>query len=91
MAVVMAGAPFGLRLLHLDTMLRWPSIAEFNESWIPEAAKFCFLFCTLPKGGDASRIQLLMESRTRRIIPVVVGESLCADWRLTALRPAGEA
>lgn len=85
-AVATAGAPFGLRPLRSGTALRWPSLAEFHDSWIPETARFCFLFCTLPNTRDAERIQLLMQNQTRRIIPIMVGEQPPAtDWLLTAL------
>jgi hypothetical protein len=83
--VVMAGTPFGLQLLHSDAALRWPSITEFNASWLPAAARFCFLFCTLSKASDAGRIQLLMENRTIRIVPIIVGGPLSTDWLLSAL------
>lgn len=85
-AVVTAGAPFGPRPLHSDTALRWPSLAEFHDSWIPETARYCFLFCTLPNTRDVERIRLLTKIQTRRIIPITVGEQPPpTDWLLTAL------
>jgi len=84
LAVVVAGSPFHPDLLVVDPP-RIDSIRSFDPAATPERVVVTFLFCALDSIEDAEQVAAIARG-SRRVVPIVIGDVVPAQWSLTVHR-----